>query len=125
MTDCVPVVIFAFLCNVFHNVLGVEKRQELADCIDSEHLKLLFYGTIQEGLRGFFKLTCFHDCFFSPTYRISFFLFITVSLYNVSKALVSFPPFAFFFHAHTLCLVYCLLFDYFYIYETSRVSFLS
>lgn len=39
------------LCNVFHNVwpLGMEKEQELADCIDSEHLKLRLYGAVQEG----------------------------------------------------------------------------
>lgn len=53
------------LCNVFHNVwpTGMEKEQELADCIDSEHLKLLFYSVVQEGLRGSPKPACFCDCF--------------------------------------------------------------
>lgn len=54
---------------------GDGEKQELADCIDSEHLKLLFYSAVQEGLRGSPELTCFHDCFFlgcfSATYRRS------------------------------------------------------
>lgn len=41
----------------------MEKEQELADCIDSEHLKLPFYSVVQEGLQGSPKLACFCDCF--------------------------------------------------------------
>lgn len=42
VTECVAEVIFAVY--VSHNVwpLGKEKEQELADCIDLEHLHLLF-----------------------------------------------------------------------------------
>lgn len=56
----------SLLCNVSQNAwpLGMEKEQEQADCIDSEHLKLRFYSAVQEGLRISPKLRCFRDCFF-------------------------------------------------------------
>lgn len=43
----------------------MEKEQELADRIDSEHLKLQFYSALQEGPQGFPQV---HDCFYSASY---------------------------------------------------------
>lgn len=43
-TVCVAEVMFALFFYVVHNVwpLGMENQHQLADCIDSEHLNLLF-----------------------------------------------------------------------------------
>lgn len=50
----------------------MEKEQELADRIDSEHLKLQFYSALQEGPQGFPQV---HDCFYSASYITNLFFF--------------------------------------------------
>lgn len=82
----------SLLCNVSQNAwpLGMEKEQEQADCIDSEHLKLRFYSAVQEGLRISSKLGCFRDCFFLDRFGTNCWTNLTLSFTFLSIPLSPF-----------------------------------